>query len=146
MLLFSLDVRDVLSWLPPSVDTLKIKGFHLVRRAMMETVEGQGPTYPGLKTLSLVFCGTSDRDLLHVCCMCPGLQHCSVVVSITSGPPAHGQPPQPPQHGLVASHLHSLCHNSNLVTVTVLVKVGEGWIQVTYDISSPLSYEPSSLD
>jgi len=39
-------------------------------------------------------------------------------------------PGQPPQHGLVASHLHSLCHNPHLVQCSVLVKVGEGWIQV----------------
>ena len=39
-------------------------------------------------------------------------------------------PPQPPQHGMVASHLHSLCHNSSLVEAIVLVKVGEGWIQI----------------
>ena len=31
---------------------------------------------------------------------------------------------------MVASHLHSLCHNSRLVQAIVLVKVGEGWIQI----------------
>ena len=31
---------------------------------------------------------------------------------------------------MVASHLHSLCHNPSLIQCTVLIKVGEGWIQI----------------
>ena len=89
-------------------------------------LEGSGPTYSQLRTLEIVFCGSSDKDLLHVCCLCPSLEHMTVVVSMSPAQP----PQQPPQHGMVASHLHSLCHNSRLVQAIVLVKVGEGWIQI----------------
>ena len=96
-------------------------------------MEGEGPSYPGLKSLTIVYCGASDRDLLHVCCLCPHLRHLTVVVSLVSTVHGPNHPPQPPQHGLVSSHLHSLCHNSSLIQVTVLVKAGEGWIQVRRD-------------
>ena len=44
---------------------------------------------------------------------------------------AAGEAPQAPEgQGLEASHLHSLCHNSSLVKCVVLVKAGNGWIQV----------------
>ena len=36
----------------------------------------------------------------------------------------------PPQQGLVSSHLHALCHNDSLEEVVILVKQGEGWIQM----------------
>ena len=45
-------------------------------------------------------------------------------------PPGPGPQPQAPQQGMVASHLHSLCHNTSLVQCTVLVKVGEEWIHI----------------
>ena len=131
--MFSVDIRDVLGWLPKSVHTLKIRGFHLLRRVNLEPEGGRDhPTYPHLRNLEVVFCGSSDRDLLHVCCLCPGLEYMTVVVSMTSagGAAPPGQPPQPPQHGMVASHLHAVCHNPALVQCIVLVKVGEGWIQV----------------
>ena len=32
--------------------------------------------------------------------------------------------------GLVSSHLHALCHNASLEQVVVLVKQGEGWIEM----------------
>jgi len=124
----NLDVRDVLGWLPSSVQNLKIRGFHLLRRVQAEIQEGTGPTYNNIKLVEIVFCGSSDVNLLHISCLCPSLEHLTVVVSMTSVPTA--APPQPPTQGMVASHLHSLCHNSALVQCIVLIKVGEGWIQV----------------
>ena len=101
----------------------------MLRRVNLEMLEGTGPTYPQIKTLEVVFCGSSDKDLLYVCCMCPNLEYVTVVVSMSPASPA--QPPQqPPQHGMASTHLHSLCHNPRLVQAIVLVKVGEGWIQV----------------
>ena len=44
--------------------------------------EGTGPTYPQLRQLSVTLCGTSDLDLLHCCCLCPGLTSLTVVVSV----------------------------------------------------------------
>ena len=35
-----------------------------------------------------------------------------------------------PSPGLVSSHLHALCHNASLEQVVVLVKQGEGWIEM----------------
>ena len=118
----------MLGWLPSSVQNLKIRGFHLLRRVQAEIQEGAGPTYNNLKLVEIVFCGSSDINLLHISCLCPSLEHLTVVVSMTSVPTA--APPQPPTQGMVASHLHSLCHNSSLVQCIVLIKVGEGWIQV----------------
>ena len=46
----------------------------------------QGASYPGLRTLEVVFCGSSDKDLLHVCRLCPGLEHVTIVISMTPGP------------------------------------------------------------
>jgi len=128
-LVVNIDVRDMLLWSPKTLHTLKIRGFHLLRRVNMEMAEGSGPSYPHIKTLEIVFCGSSDRELLHVCCLCPQLEHLTLVVSMTAMMTPNA-PPQPPQHGMVASHLHSLCHNSSLVEAIVLVKVGEGWIQI----------------
>jgi len=125
----NVDVRDVLSWLPPSVKNLKIRGFHLLRRIQSEIQEGSGPSFNNLKSVEIVFCGSSDTNLLHISCMCPNLKHLTVVVSMTSTP-NNNTPPQPPTQGMVASHLHSLCHNSSLVQCIVLIKVGEGWLQV----------------
>jgi len=121
-------VRDVLTWLPPSVQNVKVRGFHLLRRVQSEIQEGSGPTYSNLKSVEIVFCGASDIHLLHISCMCPNLQHLTVVVSMTNTP--NNGPPQPPAQGMKASHLHSLCHNSDLIQCIVLIKVGEGWIQV----------------
>ena len=45
----------------------------------------QGASYPSLKTLEVVFCGSSDKDLLHVCRLCPGLEHLTIVISMTPG-------------------------------------------------------------
>jgi len=121
------DMREVLSWLPATLTSLTVRGFHLAAGRLQQR-EGEGPTYPALRTLEIVFCGCSDPDLLHVSCLCPGLQHLTVVVSMVTLAP--GGPPQPPSQGMAASHLHSLCHNTNLVSAVALVKVGEGWIQV----------------
>ena len=96
----------------------------------MEIQEGQGPTYLNIKKLEIVYCGSSDRDLLHVCCMCPGLQYVTIVVSMTPALSPGAPQPQPPQQGMVASHMHSLCHNPSVVEIIVLVKVGEGYIQI----------------
>jgi hypothetical protein len=74
-----------------------------------------------------VFCGSSDVNLLHISCLCPSLESLTVVVSMTAAPNPGGPPLA---QGMVASHLHSLCHNSGLVQCVVLVKIGEGWIQI----------------
>jgi len=122
----NLDTRHLLSWIPPTLTTLKVRGFHLLPSTSMEGEQG-GPSYPFLTTLEVVFCGTSDRDLLHLACLCPALRHLTVVVSMTSG---GGGPPAPPTEGLVTGHLHALCHNPGVVECIVLVKAGEGWLQV----------------
>merc|ERR1712110_1245291 len=54
----------------------------------------------------------------HCCCLCPNLTSLTVVVSVK------------PTQGLVSSHLHALCHNASLEQVVVLVKQGEGWIEM----------------
>ena len=124
----NLDTRELLSWLPSTVTTLKVRGFHLLQSNSGNEEHG-GLSYPSLKILEVVFCGASDSNLLHLACLCPSLTHFTVVVSMT--PPPGPQPqPQAPQQGMVASHLHSLCHNPSLVQCTVLIKVGEGWIQI----------------
>ena len=124
----NLDTRELLSWLPSTVTTLKVRGFHLLQSQGGNEEHG-GVSYPSLKVLEVVFCGASDSNLLHLACLCPSLTHFTVVVSMTP-PPGPGPQPQAPQQGMVASHLHSLCHNPSLVQCTVLVKVGEGWIQI----------------
>jgi len=127
----NVDVRDVLSWLPQSVSTLKVRGFHLLHRpgAPGGGEEGSGPKYPSVKSVEIVFCGSSDPNLLHISCLCPDLEKLTIVVSMIGSPTVAG-PPGPPTQGMVASHLHSLCHNNSLVECVVLVKVGEGWIQI----------------
>ena len=115
-----------MGWLPKTVHTLKVRGFHLLRRVVLDPgsqQSWQGVSYPSLRNLEVVFCGSSDKDLLHVCRLCPGLEHLTIVISMTPGHGGGQVPGQPPQHGLVASHLHSLCHNPHLVQCSVLVKV-----------------------
>jgi len=126
----NLDTRELLSWLPSTVTSLKVRGFHLLQSHAGGNEEHGGLSYPSLKILEVVFCGASDSNLLHLACLCPSLTHFTVVVSMTPAPGHGGPQPQAPQQGMVASHLHSLCHNPSLVQCTVLVKVGEGWIQI----------------
>jgi len=127
-LVVNLDLRDLLSWLPPTVSTVKVRGFHLVRRLNLTVEEGAGPRYPRLAHLEVALCGSSDRDLLHCCCLCPNLVTLTVVVSLRSV--TANAPPGGAQQSLVSSHLHSLCHNNSLEEVIILVKQGEGWIQM----------------
>ena len=61
--------------------------------------------------------------LIHTLTTHPNLVTLTVVVSIK---PNQGQSSQ----GLVSSHLHALCHNASLEQVVVLVKQGEGWIEM----------------
>jgi len=124
----SVDIRDVLSFLPPSVSSLKLKGFHLHRRPGAEEREGDGPLYPNLRSLQLLFCGCSDMQVLHVSCLCPHLETLLLVVTLDHQAGAQGEQHQ--AQGLDASHLHSLCHMDSLVTCVVLVKAGHGWIQI----------------
>ena len=119
---------EIFSWLPSTVTTLKVRGFHLLQSQGGNDEQG-GVSFPSLKVLEVVFCGASDSNLLHLACLCPSLTHFTVGVSMTP-PPGPGPQPQAPQQGMVASHLHSLCHNTSLVQCTVLVKVGEEWIQI----------------
>merc|ERR1719309_816660 len=91
----NLDLRDLLSWLPTTVSKLKVRGFHLLHSGSeSDQVEGGGPSYPSITHIEVVFCGASDPHLLHVACLCPNLQHFTVVVSMTA---AGGVPPGPPQ-------------------------------------------------
>lgn len=129
MAVLSLDLRDVLLWLPPTVTNLKIRGFHLVRRGA-EPQEGKGQQFPHITHLEVVFCVTQDKNLLHVACLCPNLEHFTVVVSMGGGPGAGPGELHAPTIGMDASHLHSLCHAPNLTECVVLVKQGEGWIQI----------------
>jgi len=124
----SLDLREVLNWLSPSVKHLKIRGFHLIRRGE-EPQEGKGKQFPHITHLEVVFCVTQDKNLLHVACLCPNLEKFTVVVSMGGAPGPCGTP-QPPPVGMDASHLHSLCHAPNLTECVVLIKTGEGWIQI----------------
>ena len=125
----NLDTRELLSWLPSTVTTLKVRGFHLLQSHGGNEEHGS-LSYPSLKILEVVFCGASDSNLLHLACLCPSLTHFTVVVSMTPAP-GGPQQPQAPQQGMVASHLHSLCHNPSLVQCTVLIKVGQGLITTT---------------
>ena len=59
----SLDIRDLLSWLPKTVSSLTVRGFHLLRRLNLSVMEeGAGPAYPHLRHLSVTLCGTSGPE------------------------------------------------------------------------------------
>ena len=60
--------------------------------------------------------------IIYSFCACPPIT-VSLCQSLISTELHSGQ-------GLVSSHLHALCHNASLEQVVVLVKQGEGWIEM----------------